>query len=191
LQVLDASRSVPVVSALLDQRQSADFAQEVAQEYRELRTSYLDSVKDQVFLSLAQARERRLQVDWTVRFRLLSLICLTNSDIPFQKVHPVKPTFFGAKTIEDYSLEKLREKIDWNPFFATWQLRGTHPNRNYPKIFLDAKVGPEAKRLFDEAQAMIDKIVSDACVSLLFFDSCDVNISITQKLSSFDERFMS
>jgi len=57
-------------------------------------------------------------------------------------------------------LEKLLPRIDWDPFFSTWSLRGTYPNRGYPKIFNDAAVGIEAKKLFDDAQKLLREIVS-------------------------------
>jgi 5-methyltetrahydrofolate--homocysteine methyltransferase len=66
---------------------------------------------------------------------------------------------------EDYPLEKLVPQIDWNPFFATWQLRGKYPNRGYPKIFNDKDVGAEAKKLFDEAQAMLKEIISKKLIT--------------------------
>lgn len=56
-------------------------------------------------------------------------------------------------------MEKVVDAIDWNPFFATWQLKGKYPNRGYPKIFNDADVGVEAKKLFDDAQVMLKKII--------------------------------
>ncbi len=51
--------------------------------------------------------------------------------------------------------------IDWNPFFAVWQLRGTYPTRNYPRIFEDAKVGEQAQKLFNEAQQMLNEIIEN------------------------------
>ncbi len=61
---------------------------------------------------------------------------------------------------EDYSLQKLVSYIDWNPFFATWQLKGKYPNRGYPKIFNDKDVGKEAEKLFNDAQKMLKEIIS-------------------------------
>eukprot|EP00983_Pelagomonas_calceolata_P109754 1159591-Pelagomonas_calceolata.AAC.3 len=55
----------------------------------------------------------------------------------------------------DYPIEEVIDYIDWNPFFQVWQLRGRYPNRGYPKIFNDPQVGPEAKKLFDDAQVML------------------------------------
>lgn len=68
---------------------------------------------------------------------------------------PSKPNLVGGKTFRDFPLEDVLPYIDWNPFFQVWQLRGRYPNRGYPKIFKDATVGEEAKKLFDEAQAML------------------------------------
>ena len=57
--------------------------------------------------------------------------------------------------------------IDWNPFFATWELRGKYPNRGYPKIFNDATVGEEAKKLFDDAEKMLNEILDQVANCLL------------------------
>jgi len=73
----------------------------------------------------------------------------------------VKPSFLGTKDWQEYPISELVPYIDWNPFFATWQLRGKYPNRGYPKIFNDQDVGVEAKKLFDDAQAMLNEIVAE------------------------------
>ena len=65
-------------------------------------------------------------------------------------------TFAGTKVIEAYPLEELVPYIDWTPFFHTWELRGS-----YPKIFNDKYVGVEAKKLYDDAQELLKKIVSE------------------------------
>jgi 5-methyltetrahydrofolate--homocysteine methyltransferase len=74
---------------------------------------------------------------------------------------PVKPSFLGTRLLNDYPQEELVDYIDWNPFFQTWQLRGRYPNRGFPKIFNDDVVGKEAKKLYDEAQVMLQKIIAD------------------------------
>ncbi|CAI9731474.1 methionine synthase-like isoform X1 [Octopus vulgaris] len=71
------------------------------------------------------------------------------------------PTFFGTKKIVDCSLEELMPFIDWKPFFDVWQLKGKYPNRGYPKIFNDASVGTMAKKLFDDAQELLKKIIEE------------------------------
>lgn len=65
---------------------------------------------------------------------------------------PVTPKLLGNKVVIGFAIEEVLEYIDWNPFFQVWQLRGRYPNRGYPKIFDDKTVGPEAKKLFEEAQ---------------------------------------
>jgi 5-methyltetrahydrofolate--homocysteine methyltransferase len=63
--------------------------------------------------------------------------------------------------LDQYSLEDVIPFIDWNPFFQTWELRGKYPNRGYPRIFNDENVGGEARKLFDDAQAMLQDIVAN------------------------------
>lgn len=90
------------------------------------------------YLSLADAQKRALVLDWTD---------------PINK--PVTPRCLGNKTLLDFPIPDVVDYIDWNPFFQVWQLRGRYPNRGYPKIFNDPTVGAEAKKLFEEAQAML------------------------------------
>ena len=66
------------------------------------------------------------------------------------------PEFTGVRTLDSFSLEELRGYIDWSPFFLTWELRG-----KYPKIFEDEHVGVEAKKLFDDAGAMLDRVIAE------------------------------
>eukprot|EP00997_Jenningsia_sp_PLL12_P009736 NODE_675_length_1522_cov_52.973523_g555_i0.p1 GENE.NODE_675_length_1522_cov_52.973523_g555_i0~~NODE_675_length_1522_cov_52.973523_g555_i0.p1 ORF type:complete len:503 (-),score=194.52 NODE_675_length_1522_cov_52.973523_g555_i0:14-1375(-) len=145
VHVLDASKSVVTVSQLLgDEKQ--DFLEEISETYEEMREEHVAGQKERKFLSLAQARAKALK-------------------IPFDKVPPApKPKFLGERVVE-YSLDKLLGKIDWNPFFAVWQLRGKYPNRGYPKLFNDETVGAEAKRLFGEAQQMLQDIVAGKWLS--------------------------
>ncbi len=73
----------------------------------------------------------------------------------------MRPTFLGVRVLEDYDLQRLVDVIDWKPFFDVWQLRGKYPNRGYPKIFLDADVGAEARRVFDDAQVSDDEEIEE------------------------------
>jgi 5-methyltetrahydrofolate--homocysteine methyltransferase len=68
--------------------------------------------------------------------------------------------------IDSVSLADVVPFIDWNPFFQTWELRGRYPNRGYPKIFNDASVGEEAKKLFNDAQAMLNQVIADGSLNL-------------------------
>jgi 5-methyltetrahydrofolate--homocysteine methyltransferase len=93
-------------------------------------------------VSLAAARLKKPRLDWSS-----------------PSLAVAKPSFLGLKSFADYPLEKVIDVIDWNPFFALWELRGKHPNRGYPKIFDDPTVGAEARKLFDEAQSMLKEIL--------------------------------
>jgi cobalamin-dependent methionine synthase I/methionine synthase I (cobalamin-dependent) len=141
VHVLDASRSVPVVAALIDDAQRDDFVSEVREEYAELRDEHFATQRERKFEPLARARTLAPPIDWRA--------------MPA----PTAPTFLGVRAIDDQPLDELLPFIDWNPFFATWQLRGRFPNRGYPKIFSDADVGQQARELFNEAQAMLADIV--------------------------------
>jgi 5-methyltetrahydrofolate--homocysteine methyltransferase len=140
VHVLDASRSVTVVSSLLDPNQYNSYVNDVTTEYRELRDHHYQTLKDRKFLSLAEARARALKIDW-------------------QSLSITKPSFLGNRTFKNYPLEKLVSRIDWGPFFAVWELRGKPPNRGYPRIFNCQDVGPEAKRVFNDAQEMMKMIM--------------------------------
>ena len=140
-----ASRSVPVVSSLLDPIMKDDFIQDSRDTYAELREEHYAGLKDRKYLTIGKAREQKFQIDWKLPKNL-----------------PVKPKSLGVKVFEDYPLDAdLMAAIDWNPFFQVWQLRGRYPNRGYPKIFNDETVGHEAKKLFDDAQAMLRDIVAN------------------------------
>ncbi|TPX37231.1 methionine synthase [Synchytrium microbalum] len=143
IHVLDASRSVVVVSNLLDATNKADFTEDISDEYEDLRAEHYEGLRDRKYLSLAQVRERGLKINW--------------KNLP---TAPIPPTFVGTRTITDWDFKRVIEHIDWNPFFQTWQLRGKYPNRGYPKIFNDEAVGEEAKKLFEDAQSMLKDIVA-------------------------------
>ena len=76
--------------------------------------------------------------------------------IDWEKFEPVKPSFTGNKLFENYSLSELRKYIDWTPFFSTWMLKGKHP-----AILEDKVVGLEAKKLLDDANQMLDRIIGE------------------------------
>lgn len=139
VHVLDASRSVSVASSLLSQDENtrSDYILSIKKEYervRELRGNRKSSKK---YLTLKKARENYLKLDW-------------------ENYNPPKPTFLGKKVFDNYSLEELSDYIDWTPFFSTWELRG-----KYPAIFEDSFVGEEAKKLFNDAQSMLRRIIDE------------------------------
>jgi 5-methyltetrahydrofolate--homocysteine methyltransferase len=143
VHVLDASRAVTVVSSLLDKELRDDFAADTRELYSEMREEHYASLEERKFLSLDKCRDKAMRVDWKNR--------------PCQ---PVKPSFLGRRQYNNVPLEELLPYIDWNPFFAVWQLRGKYPNRGYPRIFEDEGVGAEAKKVFDDAQKML-KVICD------------------------------
>uniref|UniRef100_A0A8B9YLP7 Methionine synthase n=1 Tax=Bos mutus grunniens TaxID=30521 RepID=A0A8B9YLP7_BOSMU len=140
IHVLDASKSVVVVS--VDENLKDEYFEEILEEYEDIRQDHYESLKERRYLTLRQARENGFHIDWL-------------SEPP-----PVKPMFLGTRVFEDYDLQKLVDYIDWKPFFDVWQLRGKYPNRGFPKIFDDKTVGEEAKKVYDDAQNMLQALIS-------------------------------
>jgi len=136
LHVLDASRAVGVVGKLLSERGCDDFVAENTTLQGELREKHYSKQKAKPLLPIADARARATQIDWCAQ------------DIP-------QPEFTGVRAEDDFPLEKLVDFIDWSPFFHAWELQG-----RYPKIFDDATLGDKARELFDDAQELLDRIVS-------------------------------
>ncbi len=137
VHVLDASRSVTVASSLLSAENKKSFSEKIKKEYEELRINHSKRKIERNFTPLTDARKKKFEIDW--------------------KNHiPAKPTFLGNKLLEDFPLDKIRERIDWTPFFTTWELKG-----KYPEIFNDKFVGIEAKKLFDDANTLLDEIVTN------------------------------
>ncbi|EFN52253.1 hypothetical protein CHLNCDRAFT_36916 [Chlorella variabilis] len=141
--VLDASRSVPVAQSLLDARQKEEFVEDIREQYSEMREEFYAGLEDRKYVTLQEAQRKGLQVDWSA-----------------PENAPVRPRQLGTQAYLDMPIEELLPYIDWNPFFQVWQLRGRYPNRGYPKIFNDEAVGGEARKLFDEAQAMLQDIIA-------------------------------
>lgn len=141
IHVVDASKSVVTVSSLLSANKE-EFLSELSETYGEIREEYLANQKDRKYKTLAQARAKAAKIDWNA-------------------APPVKrPAKIGRITIDDFPLEDLIERIDWNPFFHVWQIRGKYPNRDYPRLFNCPTVGEEAKKLFAEAESMLKDIVA-------------------------------
>src|SRR5690606_16999536 len=134
--VLDASRSVTVVENLLGDKKNA-FVQNVKEEYERLRETYSKRQQTKETISLVEARKNKYQIDWKAN-------------------PPQKPNFIGTKTFADYDLKEIAEYIDWTPFFRTWELAG-----KYPQILEDELVGQEAKRVFADAQQMLQQIITE------------------------------
>lgn len=137
VHVLDASRSVTVAGSLMNKDNRDSFIGGVRQEYDRMRLSHKGRKDEKKFLKIQQARAKGLKIDWS-------------------KSKITKPVFTGNKVFEDFPLEKIRAKIDWTPFFLTWELKG-----KYPKIFDDTVYGTEAKKLFDDANMLLDDVVKN------------------------------
>ncbi|MCB0323612.1 MAG: methionine synthase [Bdellovibrionales bacterium] len=135
IHVLDASRSVPVVSALLNKDQRASFLGSINEEYAGLREAHAERSSNRQFVSVAAARENKLAVDWS-------------------SYQPPTPTKLGVTVLDDVSLSTLRDFIDWSPFFHAWELKG-----KYPEILKSPRVGKEAQSLFDDANDLLDEII--------------------------------
>lgn len=142
IHVLDASRSVTVVSSLLGDNKE-EYVEDITEEYDEMREDYYAGLEDRNFEDFDKAKAHTYKIDFDVT-----------------PVAPI-PNTIGLSVIENVSLTDVVPYIDWNPFFQTWELRGRYPNRGYPKIFNDEHVGPEAKKLFDDAQTMMNEIIAE------------------------------
>ena len=133
--VRDASQAVGVVSRLLSEEARRDLESELRERYRETRESYLGRQRKARRQPIEEARGRRAPIDWS-------------------SARPVQPARLGLTVWEDYPLSDLLGRIDWTPFFTTWELAG-----RYPQILEDPLVGEAARELWDDAQAMLREIV--------------------------------
>jgi 5-methyltetrahydrofolate--homocysteine methyltransferase len=141
IHVLDASRSVTVAGSLLNKDNKDKFVRSVKQEYDNLRLTHLTRKGDKKYLSIEKARAKKAEINW-------------------KKSVIAKPSFIGNKVFDDFPLNEIRKKIDWTPFFITWELKG-----KYPKIFNDPVFGKEAKKLYDDANKLLDGIISNKLIT--------------------------
>jgi 5-methyltetrahydrofolate--homocysteine methyltransferase len=137
VHVLDASRSVTVAGSLLSKDQKADFLSGIKAEYLTLKQSFDNKKSTKNYLPYSEAKKKKTAIDW-------------NSFIP------VVPNFTGTKVFADVTTQTLRPFIDWKPFFIAWELHG-----NFPEILTDSVVGIEATKLYNDANAMLDKIEAE------------------------------
>src|SRR5688572_4904266 len=135
VHVVDASRAVGVVRALLDDRERDSFVAATRASYQELRRQFSERDDKTRRLTIDEARANRLRLD-------------------FATTPPPKPTFTGTRSLRDVDLAELVEYIDWTPFFAAWELPG-----HYPEILSDSKRGKAATALFDDAQKLLRRVV--------------------------------
>jgi len=135
--VTDASRSVGVLSNLMDKDAGNDYQQRIRDEYAEVRERHKGRQSTKRQLNIEDARDNATKIDWA-------------------NFTPVKPSFLGTKVLNDFPLEEIAKFIDWSPFFQTWELIGS-----YPKILDDEIVGEHARDLFKDAQAMLQKVIDE------------------------------
>jgi 5-methyltetrahydrofolate--homocysteine methyltransferase len=135
VHVVDASRSVPVVSALVSKDEGKNFAKDKKAEYKKIREQHAKNLSEKVLLGIHEARRNKLTTDWS----------------SYKIVAPEHP---GIKVLKNYPMKILREYIDWTPFFLTWEIKG-----KYPMVLEHPKLGEEARKLFIDANKMLDLIV--------------------------------
>jgi 5-methyltetrahydrofolate--homocysteine methyltransferase len=137
VHVLDASRAVPVVGQLISDEHRANFAIQNTLQQTKDRETYEASREQRKMLTLEQARANRTPIDWAT------------TDL-------AKPAFTGLRVLNDFPLAELVPFIDWSPFFHAWELAGV-----YPRILDDAVVGEQARKLFADAQTLLNEIVTN------------------------------
>lgn len=166
IHVIDASRSVTVAGSLMGKDTKQEFSQKIKKEYQELRDQYAGRRQDKKYVPLDIARRNKIKINW-------------------ENYTPPPPAFTGIKVLTGFPLEEIRKNIDWTPFFQTWELFG-----KYPEILSDEKVGTEAKKLLEDANRLLDEVVSQQLLTanavLGFYPAVSINdddieISITRQ----------
>ena len=134
VHVLDASLSVPVVNKLITPSSREQYIEEINKENEEVRAKHEQRSSKKTYLSIEDARNNKTDIDW-------------------EQAPITRPNMLGIQTNPDFSISELRTYIDWNPFFNAWQMKGKYPN-----IFEDETYGEEARKLFDDANKLLDRI---------------------------------
>ncbi len=139
VHVLDASRAVPVTTTLLNKEAKVAFVTQHRADYEKLRQQHAGP--KQKLIALETARANRTPIEWRTE------------DI-------AQPEFTGVRVLKDFPLTTLRDYIDWSPFFHTWELRGV-----YPSILQHEKYGEQARKVFADAQKLLDRLIADKLIS--------------------------
>jgi 5-methyltetrahydrofolate--homocysteine methyltransferase len=171
VHVLDASRAVPVTTTLLSDDGKNGFVVKHRADYEALRKAH--AAPRQSVVPLETARARRTPIEWRPE------------DIP-------TPSFTGVRVLDNFPLDTLREYIDWSPFFHTWGLKGI-----YPRILDDERQGAEAKKIFADANTLLDRIIEKNLITARgvygFFPASavgdDVELYTDNKREKVHERF--
>jgi 5-methyltetrahydrofolate--homocysteine methyltransferase len=135
--VTDASRAVGVAQALLSKEVRPQYVEQVRKEYAKVADAHRRAEADKQRLPLARARDNKFKTDWA-------------------SYDPPRPTFLGTRVFRTYDVAELVPYIDWTPFFQTWELKG-----RFPALLQDEKQGAAARQLYDDAQAMLTRIVEE------------------------------
>ena len=161
VHVLDASRAVPVVSSLISQEQRPAFAAQIREEYDRVRAQHGGSQAKLLSLEAARANAPKLKFDDLPKPEFTGVRVLS-SDVAADVSPRTSPSGIEPGKVSADSHRRLRIElkdlvpfIDWSPFFHTWELRGV-----YPKILQHEKHGEEARKLFADAQKLLEEIVS-------------------------------
>jgi 5-methyltetrahydrofolate--homocysteine methyltransferase len=139
VHVLDASRAVPVTTSLLSEEGKPEFVAQHRADYEALRKAH--AAPRQQVVSLEEARARRTPIEWRAE------------DLPV-------PAFTGVRVLDNFPLATLREFIDWTPFFHTWGMKGI-----YPRIFEHEEQGAEARKIFADANTLLDTIIEKKLIT--------------------------
>jgi 5-methyltetrahydrofolate--homocysteine methyltransferase len=135
--VKDASRAVGVAQNLISPDTREAYVSELRADYEKVREGHANRQRAVKWLTLKQARDNKTPIDW-------------------ESYTPPKPKHTGVQVIDNFPLEEIKDYIDWTPFFHAWELKGS-----YPKILDDEAKGEEARKLFDDAQAMLQQIIDE------------------------------
>lgn len=141
VHVRDASRATGIVASLLSAENRQNFVTSVNEKYARLRKKLENTLAGITYRSFEEARDNGFKADW-------------------QNYQPSKPLFPGIKKLNDYPLEEICRYIDWTFFFHAWKISG-----KYPQIFDDPVKGPEAKKLFDDGRALLDRMIAEKMVT--------------------------
>ena len=137
VHVTDASKAVGVATKLISYKNSQPFKEIIEREYNEIRKKYIKDNKKNCDFSIIESRKNNFKIDW-------------------ESYKITKPKFLGKKVFINYSLEELTKYIDWNPFFAAWELHG-----KFPRLLEDKIIGKSARELWKDAKTMLKKIIDE------------------------------
>ncbi|MBC7652676.1 MAG: methionine synthase, partial [Deinococcales bacterium] len=137
IHVLDASRSVTVAGTLLNADNKPALLQQITDEYVKLKHGFDNKKSAKNYLTYQDSLKKKVIIDW-------------------DNYQPIAPTFTGIKVFADFDLSELRPYIDWKPFFIAWEMHG-----NFPAILSDEVVGVEATKLYNDANKLLDKIITE------------------------------